>query len=135
MVTAIRDAVVSPPHTLGFRPLKKNLFPPCVGVGASLPPQAAAAPAVPADHTAPPVQAGPQPGPSVTLLAQAAAQHQQLFLQQQAAAFMGPQQQAGQKVGLPLTLFNGSRLRHTVFLPGGLSLHSGLLAFLHSDLQ
>ena len=63
MVTAIRDAVLSPPHTLGFRPLKKTLFPPCVGVGASLPPQAAAAPAVPADHTAPPVQAGPQPGP------------------------------------------------------------------------
>ncbi|CAL8332089.1 unnamed protein product [Arctogadus glacialis] len=100
-----RPKAGQPQPIAGILPIQPALTPrkrPSAAAGgpqaiASLPPQAAAAPAVPADHTAPPVQAGPQPGPSVTLLAQAAAQHQQLFLQQQAAAFMGPQQQAGQK--------------------------------------
>ncbi|CAL8342720.1 unnamed protein product [Lota lota] len=71
-----------------------------VGVGASLAPQATAATALPADHPALPVQAAPQPGQSVTLLAQATAQHQQLYLQhqqQQQQAFLGLQQQASQQ--------------------------------------
>ncbi|KAG7281293.1 hypothetical protein CRUP_030976, partial [Coryphaenoides rupestris] len=79
-----------------------------VGMGAAQPPQAAAAAAagataVPAAHPAAPAQATPQPGQSVTLLAQATAQQQQQQLymqqqqQQQQAAFLSPQQQASQQ--------------------------------------
>lgn len=68
-----------------------------VAMGAALPPQTAAATSVPAAHQAPSAQATTHPGPSVTLLAQTTAQHQQLYMQQQAAAFLSPQQQANQQ--------------------------------------
>ena len=88
-----------------FFPFKNIFFPPGVGMGATLPPQAAAAPnAVPAAHQAPPAQAAPQPGQSAALLAQ----HQQ-----HSAAFLSPQQQ----VGILPQIHNDTRLHVIVFVP------------------